>query len=85
MREEDEIDVARLIDEGPMSALQIRVVLLGSLATFLDGYDIQALGLAIPGMAKSFAVAPTAFAPALSLTLLGIGLGAVVFGSLADR
>ncbi|MDB5684421.1 MAG: hypothetical protein JWM75_2119 [Sphingomonas bacterium] len=68
-----------------MSALQIRVVLLGSLATFLDGYDIQALGLAIPGMAKSFAVAPTAFAPALSLTLLGIGLGAVVFGSLADR
>lgn len=80
-----EIEVGELIDLSPISGLQKRVIILGSMATFIDGYDIQALGLAIPGMATSFGIAPTAFAPALSLSLLGVGLGAIVFGPLADR
>lgn len=80
-----EIEIGQLIDQSPISGLQKRVMILGSMATFIDGYDIQALGLAIPGMARSFGIAPTAFAPALSLSMLGVGLGAIIFGPLADR
>jgi AAHS family 4-hydroxybenzoate transporter-like MFS transporter len=77
--------VGELIDERPLSSLQKRVVALCALMVFLDGYDVQALGLAIPRMAAHFGVAPTAFAPSISGTLIGMALGAALLSSLADR
>ncbi|MDB5685263.1 MAG: transporter [Sphingomonas bacterium] len=71
--------------EEPSRALRTRVIALCALAIFLDGYDIQTLGLAVPGMARSFGVAPTAFAPALSGSLVGMALGAILLSPLADR
>lgn len=54
-------------------------------SAFLDGYDIQALGLAIPGMAAHLNVPPTAFASALSLSLAGMAAGAMLLAPWADR
>jgi MFS transporter, AAHS family, 4-hydroxybenzoate transporter len=62
-----------------------RTIALCSLASLLDGYDIQALGLAIPGMAKDFGVAPTALTFAVSASLIGMALGAMLLGPLGDR
>jgi MFS transporter, AAHS family, 4-hydroxybenzoate transporter len=62
-----------------------RTIALCSLASLLDGYDIQALGLAIPGMAKDFGVAPTALTLAVSASLIGMALGAMLLGPLGDR
>jgi MFS transporter, AAHS family, 4-hydroxybenzoate transporter len=62
-----------------------RTIALCSLASLLDGYDIQALGLAIPGMAKYFGVAPTALTLAVSASLIGMALGAMLLGPLGDR
>jgi AAHS family 4-hydroxybenzoate transporter-like MFS transporter len=78
-------DIGALIDAAPMSGLQRRVVALCALATFLDGYDIQALGLAVPRMSEEWGLPPSAFAPALSASLVGIALGAVLLAPLADR
>jgi len=58
---------------------------LCAFAAFLDGYDIQALGLAIPGLASHLQVAPTAFAVALSLSLAGMAAGAMLLAPWADR
>jgi len=80
-----EIDIARLIDEAPLSGFQVRIVALCALASFLDGYDVQALGLAVPRMAETFGAAPTAFAPALSGSLVGMALGAMLLAPLGDR
>ena len=74
-----------LVDQAPVSRFQMRVIALCSLATFLDGYDVQALGLAIPRMAADFGVAPTAFAFALAASLVGMAVGAMLLGPLADR
>jgi MFS transporter, AAHS family, 4-hydroxybenzoate transporter len=63
----------------------VRTIALCSLASLLDGYDIQALGLAIPGMAKDFGVAPTALTLAVSASLFGMALGAMLLGPLGDR
>jgi MFS transporter, AAHS family, 4-hydroxybenzoate transporter len=60
-------------------------IALCSLASLLDGYDIQALGLAIPGMAKDFGVAPTTLTFAVSASLIGMALGAMLLGPLGDR
>jgi AAHS family 4-hydroxybenzoate transporter-like MFS transporter len=62
-----------------------RVIALCSMATFLDGYDVQALGLAVPGMAGYFRVAPTAFTAAITLTIVGMAIGAMLLAPLADR
>lgn len=68
-----------------LSGLQWRVVALASLTVFLDGFDIQALGLAIPWLALELGVAPTSFAPAVSATLVGLALGGLFLAPLADR
>jgi len=72
-------------DSPRMSRLQMRVVALCCTSTFLDGYDTQALGLAVPRMAEQWALSPSAFGAALSGSLLGIALGAVLLAPLADR
>lgn len=79
------IDITTLIDTSPISKLQIRVVALCSFVTFIDGYDIQSLGLAIPLMAREHDIAPTAYAGALSASLAGIAIGALLLGPVADR
>lgn len=61
------------------------VLLLCAFGAFLDGYDIQALGLAIPGLAQYLAVAPTAFAPALAASLAGMAAGAMLLAPVADH
>ena len=80
-----DIGTEGLVDQAPVSRSQMRVIALCSLATFLDGYDVQALGLAIPRMAADFGVAPTAFAFALAASLVGMAVGAMLLGPLADR
>jgi MFS transporter, AAHS family, 4-hydroxybenzoate transporter len=62
-----------------------RTIALCSLASLLDGYDIQALGLSIPGMAKDFGLAPTALTFAVTASLIGMALGAILLGPLGDR
>jgi MFS transporter, AAHS family, 4-hydroxybenzoate transporter len=62
-----------------------KTIALCSLASLLDGYDIQALGLSIPGMAKDFGMAPTALTFAVSASLIGMALGAITLGPLGDR
>jgi len=58
---------------------------LCAFAMFLDGYDIQALGLAIPGLAKHWGVVPTSFAPAMSGSLVGMAAGAMLLAPMGDR
>jgi AAHS family 4-hydroxybenzoate transporter-like MFS transporter len=79
------VDIGRIMDEGSMSRLQIRIVGLCCITTFLDGYDTQALGLVVPHLAEQWSLNPGAFAIALSASLVGIALGAVLLAPLADR
>jgi AAHS family 4-hydroxybenzoate transporter-like MFS transporter len=80
-----DIDVETAIDEAPVSGLQVRVVVLCALAAVLDGYDIQALSLALPGLAESAGVPPRAFVPAITGSLAGMAAGAILLAPLADR
>lgn len=77
--------VGALIDARPVSGFQKRVMALCALATFLDGYDVQALALAIPHMSRDLGLAAPQFAPAVSGSLIGMALGAMLLSPLADR
>lgn len=64
---------------------RISLLALCGLATLLDGYDIQALGLAVPAMAVAFQVDVTTFAAAFSASLAGMAAGALAMAPLGDR
>lgn len=78
-------ELGALIDQAPLSRFQIRVVVLCALGAFFDGYDIQAMGLAAPSVAHDFGTASASLGPALSAALVGMALGSVTLGPLADR
>lgn len=77
-------DLGRLIDERPLSGMQIAIVLLCALVVFLDGYDIQVMSLAVPAIAQEWGILPTAFGWVLSISLVGIGLGGSVVAPVGD-
>jgi MFS transporter, AAHS family, 4-hydroxybenzoate transporter len=72
-------------DGRPLSALQIRVFLLCAAVVLLDGYDLQAMGLAVPTLAEQWHRSLPAFSVALSASLLGLGLGSAFIAPLGDR
>lgn len=58
---------------------------LCGLAILIDGYDVQAIGLAVPALAAATGQAPQAFGIAIIAGLTGMTLGATLLAPLADR
>jgi len=79
------INVTELIDLRPLTALQIRVIVLGALTIFLDGIDTIVIGLVAPSIAAAIGVNVSSFGPVFGIGQAGILLGVVAFGPLGDR
>ncbi|HTY49113.1 MAG TPA: MFS transporter [Steroidobacteraceae bacterium] len=63
----------------------MRAFLFCALIILLDGYDLQAMALAVPTLAAHWHLPASAFAPALSASLVGLGLGSALLAPLGDR
>ncbi len=79
------VSVPDLIDARPLGALQLRLLVLCGCVALLDGLDLQAIGLAAPGIIAALHIEPRVFGTVFSAALLGLTLGALVLGPLADR
>lgn len=79
------IDVGRLIDERPMSGMQVVVAVLCAVAIFLDGYDLQAMSLAVPSLAREWGRPPEDFGLALAGAQIGLAIGGAGIAHLGDR
>src|SRR5260370_26644524 len=51
----------------------------------LDGADLSAIGLAVPSLTKGWSLPPSAFPQAFALSSVGIMVGAMLAGPVADR
>ncbi|WP_020656762.1 MFS transporter [Massilia niastensis] len=80
-----QLDVGRIIDERPMSGLQLRVAILCALSVALDGYGLQVMALAVPSLAQEWGIAPSSFGLALAAAVIGLSLGGAFFAPLGDR
>jgi MFS transporter, AAHS family, 4-hydroxybenzoate transporter len=80
-----EVNVTRLIDDGPLTRFQIGTVICCALVSALDGIDTQSIGVAAPFIADELGVKLADFGPIFSSALVGATIGAASFGPLADR
>jgi AAHS family 4-hydroxybenzoate transporter-like MFS transporter len=80
------LDVTRFIDGHKPGGFAIRLLAITFLLVLADGFDIAAVAFALPGMLHQFQVRDVSLAgPVLSASLVGILIGALLFGWLGDR
>lgn len=79
------IDVPDLIDQQKVSGFQIRVLALCAAVVFMDGFDAQAIGYVAPSISKLWGLPPGALKDVFAAGLIGLMLGALIFGPVADR
>jgi AAHS family 4-hydroxybenzoate transporter-like MFS transporter len=79
------IDIVRLIDEHPISALQVRIVAICALVALVDGIDNQVIGGVASSLAKDLDIKLSLLGTIFSAGLFGAAVGSLIFGPLADR
>jgi MFS transporter, AAHS family, vanillate permease len=70
---------------NPMRAAQIAVVAITVALCALDGFDVLAISFAAPGIAREWGIDRAALGVVLSMELVGMVIGSVLVGGLADR
>lgn len=80
-----EVNITRLIDDGPVMRFQIATIICCALVNLFDGIDTQSIGVAAPFIAEGLGIRIADFGPIFSAALLGATIGAATFGPLADR
>jgi len=79
------VNVPDLIDGRKVGAFQIRILILCALAVMLDGFAAQMIGYVAPSLARDMLLGPAALSRIFAVSLLGLMLGALTFGPVADR
>jgi benzoate transport len=78
-------DPRATIATSPMSPLQVLVVGLTVALNALDGFDVLSISFASPGIAAEWGIARDALGIVLSMELIGMAIGSVLLGGVADR
>lgn len=74
-----------LIDQAPLTAVQFRVVLLCALVTLMEGIDLNLVPLLAPAIAADWQLPSAAFGAIFSSGPIGLIVGGLGIGWLADR
>jgi benzoate transport len=78
-------DPREVIADSPMTSLQIIAVAITVGLNALDGFDVLAISFASPGIAQEWGITRAALGIVLSMELLGMSIGSILLGGLADR
>jgi len=78
-------DPRDVIALSPMSRLQMAVVGTTIALNALDGFDILSISFASPGIAAEWGIDRAALGIVLSMELIGMAIGSIVLGSVADK
>jgi benzoate transport len=78
-------DPKSIIDLGAMSAGQWLAVLVTVGLNAMDGFDVLSISFASPGIAKDWGLDKATLGWVLSMELVGMALGSVLLGGVADK
>lgn len=79
------VNVTELIDERRFGRFQLFVAIWCGILVVMDGFDIGSIAYVVPVLAPQWHVGPAGFAPVFLSTLVGVLLGTLAAGPLADR
>ncbi|MDR0310722.1 MAG: MFS transporter [Acidobacteriota bacterium] len=79
------VNVSDWIDGKKFSGYQVSVIVLCALVALLDGFDTAVISFVAPEIARIWDIDATLFTPVFSMGLFGLMLGALIFGTLADK
>jgi AAHS family 4-hydroxybenzoate transporter-like MFS transporter len=79
------LDIRQFIDERPLSRYQLLVAAMCGLIVFVDGFDAQAMGYVAPALTAAMKIPRGVLGSVISSGLVGMMVGALVSGPLADR
>jgi benzoate transport len=78
-------DPRDVLAQSQMGRLQIAVVAITVALNALDGFDVLSISFASPGIAAEWGIDRAALGFVLSMELIGMAIGSVFLGGLADR
>lgn len=78
-------DPRALVERAPMSRAQVIAVAIMTGLNALDGFDVLSISFASPGIAAAWHIDRVALGFVLSMELIGMAIGSVVLGGVADR
>jgi benzoate transport len=78
-------DPRDVLTQSPMGRLQVVVVGLTIVLNALDGFDVMSISFASPGIATEWGMDRAGLGIVLSMELIGMAIGSIVLGGLADR
>ena len=77
-------DPRAIIDREPMSGFQWTIVAIMVGLNALDGFDVLSISFASPGIVKDWGIDRAALGLVLSMELIGMAVGSVLLGGVAD-
>ncbi len=80
-----EEDPRTLIDRDPMHPRQVLAIAIATALNALDGFDVLSISFASPGIAKDWSIDRAALGVVLSMELIGMAIGALLLGAIADK
>ena len=78
-------DLQQVIDGERMSVRQWIAVAITICLNALDGFDVLSSAFAGPGIKKEWSLGPDGLGAVLSMELIGMGVGSLVLGGMADK
>ncbi len=79
------VNVNKWLDGAKFNSFHLRVFLLGKGIFTCDGYDLVVYGATVPLLMKAFKIGPAQAGAIAGYALIGAAVGALLFGSLADK
>lgn len=81
----ERLDVNAIVENSRLGAFQVLVLLQCFLCMLVDGFDVQAMAYAAPALIQQWGIDKASLGPVFSCSLLGMLIGSLAFGSIADR
>ena len=78
------MNVKELIDQGPVTKLQLVVIAVCFIVTMLDGFDVLAIAFTAPSISDEWDLKATTLGIVFSAGLVGMTLGAMFIAPLTD-
>lgn len=74
-----------IMDEGKLGNWQIAALCMTIVLNALDGFDVMSISFAAPGIAEEWQVPQDVLGWVLAMELIGMAVGSILLGGLADR